>query len=175
MRGVVYASELEAVRAWGAENLPKTGRDGLERAALVLPLRTAEGAAYMLTRTRVGLHNNVILPALGLAVHSLRYPAAALVHSHPYCSCHAGELFSGNRDPVTHRVTKLGDAAVPGLGHIRRIYAVTPSGSILLYDGQGEICAPQAHLKGYVMDAQGNRLCMTRRGSSRFGIFPKGY
>ncbi len=148
MASILYPTELAAVEAFGRAALPETERDGRERCAAILCGRTG----YRLGHVWRGFHNNVILQAVCIAVSSVFCGRTALVHTHPRCTCHAGEQFSGERD-AHGRVRRLGDACVPGMGRIYRIWLVSPEGKLSCWDG---INPPL--LAGQLMDEHGAPL-----------------
>ena len=126
--------ELTAVQCAAQGLMEKTARTGCEYCALIL--RGRKG--WRALRPIRGLHNNVILPAVLMAVVSLFAREAALLHTHPYCSCHNGEEFSGHRDE-RGRIASMGDVCVPCMGRIRRIWLASPAGVLSSWDGRGEV------------------------------------
>ena len=164
MKPVLYPTRLAAVQAFGRIALPLTERSGCEHCAAVV--RGRHG--YRLGRVHRGFHNNVIPWAAWIALCSLFCGETAFVHTHPHCACHAGERFSGRRDE-RGRVVRMGDVQVPGLGRIRSICLVAPSGALSEWDGRSE----PVHL-GTLTDEAGTPLCARKPCASRLkGWLPK--
>ena len=158
MSRTVYPTRAEALTAFGRQALPLTGRDGRERCAA---LHTVSGG-WQVGHIFRGMHNNVILPTLLLALCSLFSGPVELAHTHPFCTCHAGEVFSGRRRALGQKAV-LGDALVPGLGGLRAICLIAPSGTMLRMDKSGRI-----EQLGHLTDSDGRLMRLTRRCSSRF-------
>ena len=129
-----FDTELAAMQSIAPQLMEKTARTGRETCALVV--RGKKG--WRALRPMSGLHNNVILPAVLMAVVSLFTREAALLHTHPYCNCHNGEEFSGHRDEKG-RIASMGDVCVPCMGRIKRIWLASPKGVLSHWDGRGEV------------------------------------
>lgn len=129
-----YDTELAAVQAIAPRLMEDTYRTGCETCSLIV--RSKKG--WRTLRPMRGLHNNVIFPAVLMAIVSLFTREAALLHTHPYCNCHNGEEFSGHRD-ARGRIASMGDVCVPCMGRIRRIWLASPAGVLSHWDGRGEV------------------------------------
>ena len=158
MSRTIYPTQAEALTAFGRQALPLTGFDGRERCAALYAFR----GGWQVGHIFCGMHNNVILPTLLLALCSLFSGPAELAHTHPFCTCHAGEVFSGRRRAPGQKAT-LGDTLVPGLGRLRAICLIAPSGAMLRMDKRGRI-----EQLGRLTDSDGRPIRLTRRCSSRF-------
>lgn len=158
MSRTIYSTRAEALTAFGQQALPLTGLDGRERCAAL----HAVSGGWRVGRIFRGTHNNVILPTLLLALCSLFSGPAELAHTHPCCACHAGEVFSGRRRAPGQKAMP-GDALVPGLGRLRAICLVAPSGTMLRMDKSGRV-----EPLGRLTDSDGRPMRLTRRCSSRF-------
>ena len=159
MKMSLFDTEMAAVEAFGRAALPATERDGRERCAAIVRKK----GGYRLGRILRGFHNNVILQAVFIAFCSLFWGRTALVHTHPRCACHAGEVFSGARD-ARGKICSPGDVCVPEMGRIRRIWLVSPAGFLSCWDGK-----TQPLRVGKLTDERGAQLCIHTPCASRMG------
>lgn len=159
MKKALFDTELAAVEAFGRAAMPLTERDGCERCAAIVRRK----GGYRLGKMRRGFHNNVIFQAVIVAFCSLFWGQTVLAHTHPRCCCHAGEVFSGERD-ARGKISALGDVCVPSMGRIRRIWLVSPSGFLSCWDGKNKPLRV-----GKLTDGQGAPLCIRTPCASRMG------
>ena len=188
-----YNTELDAAIAFGKQALPLTDADGLERAAGIVKVAVLThkdgqlevASRYRLSKVEVGFHNNVIPSAVSMAVISELFDlSVSVVHSHPNCTCHTGNIFSGRRDSQGN-IVEMGDIQVPGMGKINSIFAITPDGDILKYSGIGpayintgkdldndgyhDLVPVAGQDVGDVIDENGNKMQMTTIWDSVIG------
>jgi hypothetical protein len=173
--GDCYMTEEEAAVAFAEQEVPNTGNDYLERGAVIIhmavPVMDANGNVtmeerYLLEDTFIGEHDNVIngliSTYIGLAPALLLTGATiSFVHTHPYCTGHEPNEFSGDEGDTAGEIIGealkrilsgeglsnfgdyLGDQQVPWLPGVERMYLASPDrGELYACDKDGPIMDP---------------------------------
>jgi hypothetical protein len=169
-----YDTEEAAAQAFADPAVTGTGNDHLERAAVIIheqvPTIDQSGnivmqSKYVLKDTFVGSHDNVISGVLSSYLDSIsdlaQGDSISFVHTHPYCTGHVPNKFSGEEgatlwDILNYSAAEaisggdfnefaeyLGDRQVAWLPGVERIYLASPTEKALYAcDKNGPILDP---------------------------------
>lgn len=175
----MYDSEENAAVAFAEKEVPETGKDWLERGAIItgrkVPVITTDGKIEMQMRyelgdTFIGNHSDVVsgvLTAYTDAAGDMRDGATiSFVHTHPYCTGHNANDFSGVEGDSVWTIAGqaadriiggkgfddfanyLGDMQVTWLPGVDKMYLASPTEqSLYACDDNGPILDPNDSTK----------------------------